>query len=62
MYLTLGRLTFDQMYPPCRHLMTKCGTASGRLTFGQMGPPDEALGQVNVSSDFMLARLLFFSP
>ena len=45
--------------------MAKCVTTLGRLTFGQMDlptpPQDETLGQVDILSDFILARHLGFS-
>ena len=55
------RLTFSQTgsgwplvrcTPRQRHLMAKCVTTSVRLTSGQTYPQDEALGQVDIWSDF----------
>ena len=50
---------WSNVHPP--HLMAKCVTTLGRLTLCQMDPPtipDEALGWVDISSEFILARLL----
>ena len=58
---TSGRLTFGQMYPMVE---TSCGQVCyyfGQADLWSDGPPtspDEALGQVDILPDFVLAGLL----
>ena len=52
---------FGQMYPLVETCSGQVWYYFGQADLWSDGPPlDEAVGQVDISSDFVLARLLFF--